>query len=140
MWYTFGFSLNKHVQSIDQPVNQSAMRQPVSHAVSQSVSQPASQSVGQSTNRVIKNGEKYNKYKMSSSLFGTGWTMVLKVVTGTLVSTNIQEFWTSDIGLNLQDVKPLNVGSPVKIPHKSRYVKRWTSIKPKEVDKHHLSC
>ena len=84
---------------------------------------------------------------MSSSLFGTGWTMVLKVVTGTLVSTNIQEFWTSDIGhrtsdigLNLQDVKPLNVGSPVKISYKSRYVKRWTSIKPKEVDKHHLSC
>ena len=35
---------------------------------------------------------------MSSSLFGTGWIMVLKVVTGTLVSTNIQEFWTSDIG------------------------------------------
>ena len=77
---------------------------------------------------------------MSSSLFGTGWTMVLKVVTGTLVSTNIQEFWTSDMGLNLQDVKPLNVGSPVKISYKSRYVKRWTSIKPKEVDKHHLSC
>lgn len=77
---------------------------------------------------------------MSSSLFGTGWTLVLKVVTGTLVSTNIQEFWTSGNGLNLQDVKPLNVGSPVKISYKSRYVKRWTSIKPKEVDKHHLSC
>lgn len=42
---------------------------------------------------------------MSSSLFGTGWTLVLKVVTGTLVSTNIQEFWTSDNGLNLQDVR-----------------------------------
>ena len=53
--------------------------------------------------------------------------MVFKVVTGTLVSTNIQEFWTSDNGLNLQDVKPLNVGSPVKISYKSRYVKRWTS-------------
>ena len=77
---------------------------------------------------------------MSSSLFGTGWTLVLKMVTGTLVSPNIQEFWTSDNGLNLQDVKPLNVGSPVKISYKSRYLKRWTSIKPKEVDKHHLSC
>ena len=62
--------------------------------------------------------------------------MVFKVVTGTLVSTNIQEFWTSDIGLNLQDVKPLNVGSLVKISYESRYVKRWTRIKPKEVDKH----
>ena len=81
------------------------------------------------------------RYKMSSSLFGTRLhNSVYKVVTGTLVSTNIQEFWTSDIGLNLQDVKPLNVGSPVKISYKSRYVKRWTSIKPKEVDKHHLSC
>ena len=102
----------------------------------QSASQPASQSVswsvGQSINRVIKNGEKYNKYKMSSSLFGTGWPMVLKVVTGNLVSTNLQEIWTSDIGLNLQDVKPLNVGSSVKTSYKSRYVKRWTSIKPKE--------
>lgn len=77
---------------------------------------------------------------MSSSLFDTGWTLVLKMVTGTLVSPNIQEFWTSDNGLNLQDVKPLNVGSPVKISYKSRYLKRWTSIKPKEVDKHHLSC
>ena len=77
---------------------------------------------------------------MSSSLFGTGWPMVWKVVTGNLVSTNLQKIWTSDIGLNLQDLKPLNVGSSVKISYKSRYGKRWTSIKPKEVDKHHLSC
>lgn len=79
---------------------------------------------------------------MSSSFVGTGWTMVLKVVAGTLVSTNIQEFWSSDSALNLQDVKPLNVGSSVKLSYKSRYVKRWTSIEPKKVDEHgdHLSC
>lgn len=62
--------------------------------------------------------------------------MVLKVVAGTAVSQNIQEFWSSNTALNLQDIKPLNVGSSVKMSYKSRYVKRWTSTKPKKVDKH----
>ena len=62
--------------------------------------------------------------------------MVLKVVAGTSVSTNIQEFWSSNTALNLQDIKPLNVGFSVKMSYKSRYVKRWTSIKPKKVDNH----
>jgi len=61
--------------------------------------------------------------------------MVLKVVAGTSVSTNIQEFWSLDSALNLQDVSALNVGSSVKKSYKSHYVKRWTSIRPNKVDK-----
>jgi len=63
--------------------------------------------------------------------------MVLKVVAGTSVSTNIQEFWSAHSALNLQDVNPLNVGSSVKKSYKSRYVKRWTSVRPKKVDGDH---
>ena len=72
--------------------------------------------------------------KMSSSFVRTGWTMVFKVVAGNLVSRNIQEFWSSNSALNLQDIEALNVGSSVKTSYKSRYVKRWTSIKPKKVE------
>ena len=72
--------------------------------------------------------------KMSSSFVRTGWTMVFKVVAGNLVSRNIQEFWSSNSGLNLQDIEALNVGSSVKTSYKSRYVKQWTSIKPKKVE------
>ena len=62
--------------------------------------------------------------------------MVSKLVAGTSVSTNIQEFWFSNSALNLDDTDALNVGSSVKISYKSRYVKRWTSTRPKKVDKH----
>ena len=61
--------------------------------------------------------------------------MVLKVVAETSVSTNIQEFWSSDAARKLNDVKPLNVGSSVKMSFKSRYVKRWASVRPNKVDK-----
>lgn len=59
-----------------------------------------------------------------------------RAVAGVSVSTNFQEFWSSDLALNLQDIKSLNVGSSVKKLYKGRYVKRWTPIKPKQVDKH----
>ena len=62
--------------------------------------------------------------------------MVSKLVDGTSVSTNIQEFWFSNSALNLDDTDALNVGSSVKISYKSRYVKRWTSTRPTKVDKH----
>ena len=117
-------------QSASRPVGQSASR-PVpaaSRPVIQLVSRPVGQSVSQSVSP--------QSIQMSSSFVGTGWTMVFKVVAGTSVSTNIQEFWSLYSSLNLQDTSLLNVGSSVKKSYKSRYVKRWTSVKPYKVGKH----
>ena len=66
------------------------------------------------------------------AFFVIGWTMILKVVSGS--SNNVQEIWPGDFAHNQALAEIMNVGSSTKKYYKSRRIKRWTSLNKREVD------
>lgn len=57
--------------------------------------------------------------------------MVFKLVSGS--SENIQEIWQTSEGHSQALAEIMNVGSSSKRYYKSRRIKRWTSVNPREV-------
>ena len=65
------------------------------------------------------------------AFFVIGWTMILKVVSGS--SNNVQEIWPGDFAHNQALAEIMNVGSSTQKYYKSRRIKRWTSLNKREV-------